>query len=252
MAFKKKLRPPRVLEYHSVKDGTDRSLSVTREKFESQMVYLSRHGYRGVSIERLHVLWPSNPTKNPTKYIGITFDDGYMDNYVNAFPVLKKYGFSATIFLVAGDIKDKNTRDKHRSDPTNEKLSWQQVQEMHDYGISFGAHTMSHPHLPSLSIQEIRTEIINSIEYIENNLGSKVLSFAYPYGATDDRVDRVLKNEGIQIICTEQPATHLDGNTVKYGRIYINRIDNSIRFRIKLSRFYKPIRFLKAAYLNCF
>lgn len=243
-----------VLEYHSVNDALNRDLSVTRENFERQMAYLKNRGYKSVTIEELYKLTKDKEYRPENKYVVITFDDGYEDNYTNAFPILQEYDFKATIFLTTGNIlTDVNSKTDFfwLSDLPNETymLSWNQIKKMYDYGISFGAHTVSHPYLPSLSIQEIREEIIRSKTEIEIQLNCKVFSFSYPFGTTDDRINDVLREEGFKIICSENPESIFEDQVMTYGRIYVNRADNLMHFRLKLSKYYKYLRWLKVRQL---
>ena len=115
----------------------------------------------------------------------LTFDDGYRSVYSEAFPVMKRHGMSATVFLTVGDPPGPGGRIP----PLNgsEMLSWAEVTEMREAGIRFGAHTLTHPDLTRLGTEKIEYEIVKSKEIIEGVLGEPVRSFAYPYGRYDER-----------------------------------------------------------------
>ncbi|MCL4517062.1 MAG: polysaccharide deacetylase family protein [Firmicutes bacterium] len=161
-----------VLTYHRIMARPRpnyRVPTVPPSVFERQMAYLARHGYRTISPDQL-VAYYQGRASLPEKPVLITFDDGWVDNYTTAFPILKKFGYQATVFLVAGKIG------------TGQLLNWEQIREMSGYGITFGAHTMTHPHLTSLEAGPAAREIAESKATIEAHLGRPVDFFAYPYG----------------------------------------------------------------------
>ena len=152
-----------IICYHRIKDEPWPHLRPTKvADFENQMQYLSNM-YNPISLERMaHHIQNGKPL--PPKAIAVTFDDGYQDNYENAYPILKKYNIPATFFLTTGFI---GTGDIPRWDKgyyTDQKvlmLSWKQVLEMSDSGISFGSHTLSHPFLTRIPRKQAQKEILN-------------------------------------------------------------------------------------------
>lgn len=148
-------------------------LSVTPEHFEQQLAYLREAGYQSISLEQLlRYLALGEPL--PEKPIVLTFDDGYRDNYENALPLLQKYGFTASFFLVTKPIDD--------GDPNY--LSWDMVIEMSRAGMEFGAHTYRHADLTNDNIDYLVYEIVGSKEAIEARAGP-VYFIAYPSGQYD-------------------------------------------------------------------
>ena len=123
----------------------------------------------------------------------ITFDDGYRSVYEEAFPVLQRYGMSATVFLTVGKANAANSRESLPSLKGRSMLSWRCIREMQNHGIVFGAHTMTHPDLTHLPVDEVKQEILASKEIIENALGTTVSTFANPYGRYNDLVREVVK-----------------------------------------------------------
>jgi peptidoglycan/xylan/chitin deacetylase (PgdA/CDA1 family) len=183
-----------ILTFHRV----DRSNAVTAfspELFASGMAGLYDLGYRTLSLAQA-VGCLGQKGDFPDKSIAITFDDGYESAYLNAFPVLQRYGLTATVFLVAGDERE------IRLFAGCERLSASQVREMSDYGIVFGAHTVSHPDLTRLPADRVETEMRESKEKIEQMLGQAVLSFAYPFGASN-RLTRELARRYFDCACTD-------------------------------------------------
>ena len=129
----------------------------------------------------------------PEKRFLIAFDDGYKNNYTDAFPILKECNFSAVIFLTTshcGKIND--WPYQHNSIPRLPMLSWKEIKEMSSYGIEFGAHTQNHPRLTEVSICKAKDEIIRSKIEIEEKLDKPVDFFSYPFGSYDARVREVV------------------------------------------------------------
>jgi hypothetical protein len=114
-------------------------------------------------------------TNQQINYVVITFDDGFRDFNTNAFPILEKYGFTATMFLSTGFI---NNGSRFKGEKC---LSWDEVRELHRKGIKFGSHTVTHPQLKTLNTKQIEYEVRKSKEDIEDNLGESTDSFSYPY-----------------------------------------------------------------------
>ncbi len=172
-----------VLTFHKI-DESPSVISFPPELFGNFMEKLTRNGYRTLgltdAVEYLHRRAPL-----PEKTFVLTFDDGYRSVFSDAFPVLKRHGMSATVFLTVGDPSGPGGR----MPPLNgsEMLSWSEVLEMREAGIRFGAHTLTHPDLTRLGTEKAEYEIVKSKEIIEGVLGEPVRSFAYPYGRYDER-----------------------------------------------------------------
>ncbi len=146
------------------------------------MALLHDKGYKTVSLTELTDR-VSRRVLLPQRSIVITFDDGYQSVYSQAFPVLQRYGMTATVFLTTG-------KDRTQRLPSMEgrpMLSWDEIGEMHRGGLNFGAHTLTHPDLTGLPLNQIEAEIIGSKERIEDAVGTSVDTFAYPFGRYDER-----------------------------------------------------------------
>ena len=153
-----------VLNYHQINDIDRNVLTVTAEQFEAQMRYLFEEGYQAITPDEMLDAW-ENGAPLPERPVVITFDDGYADNYRNAFPVLRRYGMKATIFLITDYV---SLYPKY--------LTWEQVQDMQQSGmVNFGSHTLSHMTLTEAgSPQEIRHQLEGSKQAIEWRLKKPV------------------------------------------------------------------------------
>jgi peptidoglycan/xylan/chitin deacetylase (PgdA/CDA1 family) len=170
-----------ILMYHSISAGREAGVSpyfgttTSPAVFDSHLAHLRAKGFRAVSLsEAAEAL--RQPRAGIEKLVAITFDDGFKDFYDEAFPILRRHGFTATMYLSSGVIGDGRKTFKNR-----ECMSWEQVRELRKNGIEFGSHTVSHPRLYKLGWREIETELALSKEQIESGLGEGITSFAYPY-----------------------------------------------------------------------
>jgi peptidoglycan/xylan/chitin deacetylase (PgdA/CDA1 family) len=168
-----------VLTFHALEDR-DSAISFPPHVFRRGLAHLRGRGYRTSSltnvVTRLHDGLPL-----PARTIVITFDDGYRSVYDEAFPLLRQYGMTATIFLTVGKA------DAGRLPPFEgrEMLSWSELREMQAAGFDIGAHTLTHPDLTRLPRDRVEAELRDSKRTIEDALGVRVDSFAYPYGRFD-------------------------------------------------------------------
>lgn len=184
-----------VLNYHMV-NRMFISLAIDPEDFDWQMKYLVDHGYHTISPEELYAFLEGKGTL-PDRPVLITFDDGYVDNYTNAYPILKKYNLKATIFIVTGFVSERKGY-----------LTWDQLREMEQHGITAQSHTVTHAPLPELSDERIREELVVSKQQAEAELGHPIEFIAYPTGVHD-----------LHIVGIAKEAGYKGGFTVKYGNV---------------------------------
>lgn len=161
-----------VLLYHHVSDNKTElpDLTVTTAEFERQMAILHEAGFQTISPRQFIAYMEEKQVILPEKPILITFDDGYEDNYTNAFPVLKHFDFRAVIFMVGINID------------REQRLSSRQIREMAAQGITFGSHTMTHRDLTALNGSELRHEVKDSKQKLERLTRQDAALFSYPYG----------------------------------------------------------------------
>lgn len=187
-----------ILMYHRIvthpQEAGKHGIYVTQKQFEQHMKYLKEKGFETITFKEISKV---NRLDRKKKYVILTFDDGYEDNYTLLFPILRKYNFKAVIFLVSS--LDYNAWDSDKSsEPKLSLLKTEQILEMQEYGIEFGSHTKTHPSLPDISLEEAKSEIFESKSLLEKKLGKSVISFAYPYGNLNSNIKQLVKEAGYQ------------------------------------------------------
>lgn len=241
----RKLFPPKgrrvpILMYHSV-SNTPESVhpyyrTVTSpQMFARQMRHLHDNRYSVVSIsDALQYLDGSKVLRSQP--IVLTFDDGYGDFYTEAFPVLDRYGFTAIVYLPTAFIGQSSKPFKGIG-----CLTWNQVRELEAAGIEFGSHTVNHPQLRSLAVEDVRRELNESKRTIEYQLGKGVSSFSYPYAfpETDRKFKQtlrsLLKEAGFQNgVSTVLRTAEAHSDPLCLGRLPLNDCDDNQLFDAKL------------------
>lgn len=196
-----------ILMYHKVNADPRTGglgLRVTPDKFEWQMKYLRRNGYESVSLT--DVMDHFQKGKHlPARPIVITFDDGYKDNHDFAYPIMKKYGYTGTIFVVSKAIGNTNFFDveKHLQ-PVNKIMNWNEIRELDQAGFVIGAHTVDHPHLAKVPPEVARYQIEECKRALEHGLKKPVEVLAYPYGSYNDTVAQITKQAGYRAAVTTE------------------------------------------------
>jgi peptidoglycan/xylan/chitin deacetylase (PgdA/CDA1 family) len=176
-----------ILTFHAI-DNAASVISFAPSVFQQGMAILHAHEYRTVDLaEALTCLRQQEPF--PDRAFVLTFDDGFQTVYTEAFPVLQRYGMSATVFLTVGASPNFHARLPEREGRV--MLNWSEIREMQVGGIEFGAHTLTHPDLTRLPADQIVREMSASKSAIENALGASVTSFAYPFGRYNDQICRI-------------------------------------------------------------
>lgn len=248
-----------VLMYHKVASGKREKYSISPEKFASQMEYLSKKGYQTISpdellgfIKRTSVIKAGRGTL-PQRPVLITFDDGYKDNFTHAYPILKRYNFRATIFLITQYIGQKNGWSKAASpeglpsgqSPSGggawpggedeEILSWEEIKEMKKEGFSFGSHTCTHANLLRLAWHKVLPEIEDSKRMLEERLEEPVRFFAYPYGKFDSQLKEMVKEAGYLGAFSTLPGKNgIAEDPFLLRRILIRGYDTKFHFSLNL------------------
>lgn len=164
---------------------SDRAFTVTPEGFEAHLKYFQDNGYQAVSVYDLLDYFDTGKPL-PDKAVAITFDDGYYGQYRWAFPLLKKYGMTATFFIIVNNVGKPDV------------LTWDEIKTMSDNGMIIGSHTLSHPNLTSISDGQARNELIESKKVLEEKISKQVDLLAYPGGNYNAHVIDLVKEVGYQ------------------------------------------------------
>ncbi len=192
-----------ILMYHRVGLKTPDEYWLKLDVFEEQIQALKKAGFQTVTFSDVEA-YLKEGKKLPPRAVILTFDDGYQDFYLYVYPVLKQYGYKATVFIITGQTADdeKNRFDSRWEDDNEENLSlhliWPEIKEMADYGIEIGGHSERHPCLndESLTEEDLWREINGCKETIEEKLGRKIIAFAYPGGRNNEKVRNLVKKSG--------------------------------------------------------
>ena len=199
-----------VLYYHSVHPNSTNEVIITPELLKEHLSYLKDENYISLTMNDIrNYLMHNEPI--PEKSILITFDDGYMDNYYNAFPILKDLNLKATIFCVTSALDG------------NYYLSEDAIREMSDYGIDIQSHTINHPNLNKLSYNDQLTEMINSKKALEKITNKEVYAIAYPFGDFNNDTIKAAKDAGYALgFTTKRGLSDREDNLLKLDRIYVS------------------------------
>lgn len=232
-----------VLNYHEVNNKNHVLLAISSQEFDAQMSYLAKAGYNSITPDQLlDYLQYGKPL--PPNPVLITFDDGYEDNYQEAYPILKKYNFTATIFLIT-DFVDHNSQ----------YLTWQQIKEMAGSGIQFQSHTATHIMLTKASDSEVLAQLTRSRKAIEQHLSKKVEYLAYPGGFYNNQVIELAKQAGYRAAFTiNLGRDRTNSNFYTLNRIPVFELPHTFFhfwLRLKLTRIWNGLQTLKMLLTNC-
>ncbi len=206
-----------ILMYHYVglnpdlHDHARDILSVTPDNFDAQLSYLESSGFTAIDFETLY-----NGLKGigglPAKPILLTFDDGYIDFFINAYPILQRHHMKGTVFIPTGLMG------------TSFYLHWDQIKQMQGSGlISFQAHSVNHVNLAALSGTQLKYEIEESRRVLSEQIGVPVDYFAYPFGASNEETWNAVKAAGFKAAVGTWPGTiHTEGTQYDLPRLRIS------------------------------
>jgi peptidoglycan/xylan/chitin deacetylase (PgdA/CDA1 family) len=184
-----------ILTYHRFGKKSRSRLSIPGQVFEQQMAYLKKNGYRVIPLSHL-IAFTQFQTTLPKKAVVITIDDGYRSVYDIAFPILKKYGFTATLFVYTDFIGIPGS-----------SVTWEQLKEMKSNGFEVGSHTLSHCNLIKKQKDEtervyrerIERELVLSKQIIDKKLNQNTVSIAFPYGAYNQEILDICDKTGYKL-----------------------------------------------------
>src|SRR3972149_4438931 len=172
-----------ILSYHHIaRRWPQNSYYVSPEIFDEERAWLKVNGYRVISFDDFYLAARGQGTL-PPKPVVLTFDDGNRDQYTNAFPILKKYGLTATFFIIVKGVGRGG-------------ITWEELKELIEAGNIVGSHTINHPNLSKMSPLQLKYELEESKKILEENLGTKINYLNYPGGAFSQRVLEAARDAG--------------------------------------------------------
>jgi hypothetical protein len=211
----------KILAFHDISDSFGFTISrVNINNFERIIDYLAERGYSGRSLSEC---------KNETD-IALTFDDGLENFYLNAYPILQRHNFTATVFLVTDFVGKPSSWDYHK----RMHMNWHQISELAAAGIEFGSHSASHCDLRYLEDDDLEIELTDSKMIIENQLGRPVKHISYPFGRFNKHVMEYASKIGYE---AGYALVRGEGEMAK-SRICVYLYDTPYSINLKLDGFW--------------
>jgi peptidoglycan/xylan/chitin deacetylase (PgdA/CDA1 family) len=192
------------------------------------MRWLARRGLRGVSIRDLLAARAAGAGK---RLVGLTFDDGYADFTRHALPVLERYGFGATVFVIAGRLGGDNAWDPEG--PRKRLMDAREVRDLARAGIEIGSHGLRHVRLPAAR-DVLAEEVGGSRRILQEITGEPVSGFCYPYGDLDGDAGARVRDMGYGYGCAIWPSAYTSQHALP--RTYIGEADTAPRLWAKRVR----------------
>lgn len=237
-----------MLAYHSVSDTRRDGLAISTREFESHLAFLRNQGFEAAApdelLSSLETDGAAEAGEDSPRRVVITFDDGYRDNHAIAMPLLRKYGYTATFFVVTDLIGTDKLNHFDAGKPAQglgpaaafSVMNWDEVADLAANGMRIGSHTCSHPVFePALPDAAMEREICQSRDAVEVKLNRKTDLFCYPRGKLDARAYDMLERAGYRAAVVTPPLR--DG--IEETRYTLKRIgvyrSNLLKFRFKLS-----------------
>jgi peptidoglycan/xylan/chitin deacetylase (PgdA/CDA1 family) len=236
------MRPIPILTYHQIAQAPERgapmrSLYVSPSAFALQMQSLSLLGYKGLSMT---ALMPYLQGKKTGKVVGITFDDGYLNNLENAAEVLKRFNFSSTCYVVSELMGKTNEWDRALGIASASLMNLDQLKQWIASGQEVGSHTQHHVDLTATDLQTSQPEILNSRISLSQQLNTDIQQFCYPYGRyASEHVDIVKSSGYVAATTTARGKVHADDSTFELRRIPVVRSTSLPQFLFKVLSSYE-------------
>ncbi|MBW5486719.1 polysaccharide deacetylase family protein [Streptomyces bambusae] len=225
---------PWVLMYHSVAEFTDPAedpygITVTPAVLEAQLQWLRSRGLRGVSVGELR---RARAAGRGAGLVGLSFDDGYADFPGEALPLLRRYGCTATVFVLPGRLGVDNVWDP--LGPRKALLTAEGIREVAAAGQEIGSHGLLHQHLSGLADDVLQQELRGSRELLREITGTLPEGFCYPYGTLDRRVVAATRDAGYGYACAIDPGRLAGPHAMP--RTHVSQADGPGRMRVKQLR----------------
>ena len=238
-------RPIPILMYHSIqneKKGSKlRGLSVPPFLFKIHMLTLKILGFKGLKISDL---LPYIKGEKTGKVFGITFDDGYLNNFSEALPILKSFNFSSTCYLVSSNISGVNYWDIPNGVSPKKMMSEDDIKNWLAAGMEIGSHSVNHVRLAEIENKIlIRNEVLNSKKDLEKRFKVSIDHFCYPYGSFSDRVLSIVEECGYHTaVTTKRSKVYQNSNIFKLPRVLVNHRTYLLSLLLKIYTRYEEKR----------
>jgi peptidoglycan/xylan/chitin deacetylase (PgdA/CDA1 family) len=235
----------RILFYHRISDDHD-ELAVSPRRFRAQMELLAAEGCEVVDVMTVAERLAAGHAH--AGVVGLCFDDGYRDIVDEALPVLERLGFRATVFVATGVVDGTATFGWYSRQPP--VMSWPTIHALsRGSPFGFGAHTVTHPDLRTLSEPDARAEIAGSKAALEARLEQPVEAFCYPAGLYGERERRLAGAAGFRVATSCEPgANGPDADLLALRRIQVDRRDRLLDVRAKVAGGHDAPSRVRAAY----
>jgi peptidoglycan/xylan/chitin deacetylase (PgdA/CDA1 family) len=227
-----------ILMYHQVSSAVHtnfREYTVTTEAFIAQMKILKRLGFSPITMSEL-IGFKKKINTLPAKPIIITFDDVLEDTVENTVPVLEHMGFNAVFYVPTEFVGRKSSWMLSDVDVEFQLIDWTRVRDLSSRGFEVGSHTMTHPHMNTISTEYSYRELEESRKILEENLNQEVRHMAYPFGAFDERIRAIVNDAGYYTACTTEPHIANTGDDMlTLPRLNMGMDDNLFDFILKIN-----------------
>ncbi len=231
-----------ILMYHAVTDtavAATRRLSVTPHMLTEHLVYLLEQGYTGITFGELAQSFRDG-TPLPSRPVVLTFDDGYADFASEAWPILCRHSFPATLFVTTGWVCGGSDP---AGTPLDRTLDWKQLRALADSGVEIGAHSHSHPQLDQLSDSALERELRVSRSLLELHLEGPVTTMSYPFGYSTPRVRQAAAAAGYEhAAVVSNRCSNPSNDRFRLPRMTIRRNTGPAAFAAAVGGSEKPFR----------
>jgi peptidoglycan/xylan/chitin deacetylase (PgdA/CDA1 family) len=194
-----------ILMYHGIDTDSADRWTLSPALFAEHMDWLAEHDYLPITISALVAARAANLTLRP-RTVAITFDDGLRDFAIGAFPILQRHRFPATLYVVTGYVGKSSGWSRSLGERDRPMLNWSELSAVAECGVECGAHTHSHPQLDIISPVAAFAEIRRSKTSLEDHLGRKIESFAYPHGYASRTTRQLVRRAGFTSACRVRHA----------------------------------------------
>lgn len=223
----------RLLAEEPTKERDPKRIAVSQARFRQHLQWLSWTGYQTVHLDDYARELARNGRRCGRKTFAITFDDAYEEVFTLALPILQEFGFTATVFVVS---QEHTNRWDDGSARLMNAAQWRQWKQS-DMGI--GSHSAHHAHLADIDPESARRELVDSKKHLEDVLGEEVTTLAYPYGESNERVQKLAEEAGYDAaFSTDRAPRNHTGNRFQLRRVVVFPRNNAWEILWKAQRWY--------------